>query len=389
LTQSQAIAFHGSPVTWFGGNAVSEIIAHGSFEGNCLVVTDSNVSKTQHFMEFSHNLPKVLQSKIRIEFAILEPREPSSQALHNHLASFSDLDIANYIGYGGGSIMDSAKVFRAVKDSGYSLKELLNDPSKIKKKSGLMLIPTTAGTGSEMSPVAVFEHENEKIGLSSYGLRADMVAIEPRLSSTCPRETIEGSGIDAFAHALESTISNKANFFSSILSPVSLQLVYNALRRILGALAPSNENLTNLCKGIMLSSVSYGYAGCCGIHALAYPLSGKFHIRHGQAVALLLSPVLHYYFTIQPSIASFVRPLFGGKAVVSSRTKQDSEYVIEQVDELLSLSRTLPKKLRDLGVGMSDLPFLAKQSQKATRLLGNSPVPIGESEALSIYVQCL
>jgi len=389
LTELKTIAFHGGPITWFGGDAVSEMLAHQCFAGTCMVVSDSNLVNTQHFREFSDKLSENLQRKSRIKLAILEPHEPSSHTLNNHLESFRGLDITHYIGYGGGSIMDSAKVFRAIGDSDHSFEELLGDPLQIKKRSQLILIPTTAGSGSEMSPIAVFEHNNEKVGLFSYKLRADVVAINPKVCATCPRETVESSGIDALAHALESTISNKANFFSNILSPVSLQLIYGSLRKILEVQTPGEEDLISLCKGIMLSSVSYGYAGCCGIHALAYPLSSRFHVRHGQAVALFLLPVLSYYFAKQPEIASRIRPLFHTMNFVGHCTKNDSQYVIEQISEMLSLCSTLPKKLNDIGGKMSDLPLLAKQSQKATILLENSPVPIGELQALDIYAQSL
>lgn len=388
--ESKAIAFHGGPITWFGDEAVSEMLVSQNFEGTrIMVVSDSNIAKTEHFMRFRNKLTRRVQSKTQLEFAILEPQEPSSQVLGAQLQSLRDLDVSNYVGYGGGSVMDSAKVFRAVKDSGHSLQELLSDPSQIKKKSQLILIPTTAGTGSEMSPIAVFEHCNEKVGFSSYELRADVVAIEPQLCATCPRDTVESSGIDAFSHALESTISSKANFVSTILSPASLRLVYAAFQKILQAQTPGGEGLISLCKGIMLSSVSYGYAGCCGIHGLAYPLSSNFHIRHGQAVALLLLPVLRYYFAKQPQLASAIRSAFDNQNLVSCHAKDDSEYVLGRISELLSLCSTLPTKLANLGVTTSDLPLLAKQSQKATILLGNSPVPIGESQALDIYTECL
>lgn len=390
MAASKTIAFHGGPITWFGDGAVSQMLTYQSFEGtHILVVSDSNLAKTKHFIRFSDELTSSVQSKIQIDFAILQPREPSSQVLSNRLESFRDLNISHYVGYGGGSVMDSAKVFRAVKDSGHPLEELVSDPSKTRKKSQLILIPTTAGTGSEMSPIAVFEHCGEKIGFFSYKLRADVVAIEPQLCVTCPRNTVESSGIDAFSHALESTISSKANFVSSILSPASLRLVSAALRRILGAQTTSDEDLSRLCEGIMLSSVSYGYAGCCGVHALAYPLSSRFHIRHGQAVALVLLPVLRYYLARQPGLASSIGPALFNQSSISYHAKDDSECVAGWVSELLSLCSTLPTRLTDLGATMSDLPLLAKQSQKATILLGNSPVPIGESQALDIYTQTL
>jgi len=387
LIESETIAFHGGPITWFGDDAVSKMLAQQCFTGTCMIISDRNLVNTQHFREFSDKLLKNLQHKSQMKLTVLEPREPSLHALNNQLESFRDLDITHYIGYGGGSVMDSAKVFRAIKDSNHSLELLLGDPLRIRKRNQLILIPTTAGTGSEMSPIAVFEHNNEKVGLLSYELRADVVAVRPKICATCPRETVESSGIDALAHALESTISNKANFFSRILSPPSLQLIYRALRKILEAQTPSEEDLMNLCKGIMLSSVSYGYAGCCGIHALAYPVCSRFHIRHGQAVALFLLPVLRYYFSKKPEIASHIRPLFHNMNSVGYYIHDQSEYVIEQVNEILSLCSTLPKKLNDIGVKISDLPLLARQSQKATILLKNSPVPIGESQAQDIYTQ--
>jgi alcohol dehydrogenase class IV len=349
-----------------------------------LVVTDGNLARTDHFQEFSHKLLGNSQVAMHVEFAVLDAQEPRSEMLNQQLESMHNLRIGTYIGYGGGSVMDSAKIFRAVKDSGHSLEELLEDSSKVLRKSQLILIPTTAGTGSEMSPVAVFSHRNEKVGLFSYKVRADVAAIDPRLPATCPRETLESSGIDAFIHALESTISKNTNFFSAILSPKSLQLVYNSLRKILEVPTPSRKDLLNLCKGIMLSSVSYGYAGCCGIHALAYPLGGKYPVRHGQANAILLLPVLDYYLGRESRLATAVRPfLTNGDS--SSLVEDDREYVVGRVNDLLALCVSLPRNLSDIGAKISHLPFLASQCQKATILLGNSPVPISESEALEIY----
>lgn len=384
MASSEVIGFHGGPFTWFGEGAVSEMLTCCRLGGTCLVVTDGNLARTDHFQEFSHKLLGSSQVAMHVEFAVLDAQEPRSEMLNQQLESMHNLRIGTYIGYGGGSVMDSAKIFRAVKDSGHSLEELLEDSSKVLRKSQLILIPTTAGTGSEMSPVAVFSHRNEKVGLFSYEVRADVAAIDPRLPATCPRETLESSGIDAFIHALESTISKNTNFFSAILSPKSLQLVYNSLRKILEVPTPSRKDLLNLCKGIVLSSVSYGYAGCCGIHALAYPLGGKYPVRHGQANAILLLPVLDYYLGRESRLATSVRPfLTNGDS--SSLVEDDREYVVGRVNDLLALCVSLPRNLSDIGAKISHLPFLASQCQKATILLGNSPVPISESEALEIY----
>lgn len=378
-----AIIFHGGPVTWFGEDAVSAMLSNQSFENNSvLVVTDSNLNRTKHFAQFASDLSNRVDRNTRIDFVVLEPKEPSSQALSQRLEMLPDYDTATYIGYGGGSVMDSAKVFRASKDSRHTIEQLVEAPALIRARSQLILIPTTAGTGSEMSPAAIFEYKNEKIALLSYQLRADTVAIQPQLCATCPRETVESSGIDAFAHALESTISNKANFCSSILSPASVKAVYRALRRILETQALPEQHLMKLCEGIMLTSVSYGYAGCCGIHALAYPLASRFHIRHGQAVALVLLPVLRYYLSMQPHLASSLARCF------NCGDYQD-KHILEIVGKLLSLCHTLPRRLSDIGVSKSDLPSLAAHCQRATRLLANSPVPIAERQALHIYSECL
>lgn len=280
--------------------------------------------------------------------------------------------------------MASSRVLRAVKDSHCSSDELYADSSQIHKRSQLVLIPTTAEMGSEMYPAMVSTRRNEKTAPVSYRLRADPVAVAPLLSAACPREIVKSSSIDAFVHVLESTISKHTDFFSSILSPRSLQLAYGELRNIVKVSRLRKEDLLQLCRGTILSTVPNGCAGCWGVHALAYPLSRKYRTRHRQASAILLLPVLESNFAGGPSLTSLVGPCLTDEDD-DSCVGASIHYVLERVSDPLSLSVCLPKELGDIGVERMQSPLLARDAQKATILLGNSPVPISQLAAPGIY----
>lgn len=384
MNESSVLSFHGGPYTFLGNasECLSRVLEYHLLDGyrnNAVIVTDENIKDIKHYKIFIEAMENIVHKITQVVLPIMEPRVETIEQAHLSIPKQVDL----FLGYGGGSVMDSAKVLAVMHSSDCSLYDLYSKKRTMLRHSRLVLVPTTAGTGSDLSPVAVFIKNQEKVAIWSFCLRSDISIIDPLLAQTCPKRTIESSGIDAFIHALESLISKNATFSSSIMSKVALGYIYNGLSSIFFKNSINSEYFRLICKGILLSTVSYGYGGCGGIHALAYPLSGRYKVRHGEANAIMLLPVLSYNMAMCPQIIFMIAQAFGNSIDTAPQTIQ-YEHIIAKVADLLDHT-SLPRTLRDIGVKKNDIPALAVQSQKAHLLLPNNPVTLSRHDADMIY----
>ncbi|HEX8532991.1 MAG TPA: iron-containing alcohol dehydrogenase, partial [Allosphingosinicella sp.] len=292
------------------------------------------------------------------------------------------------VGFGGGSPMDVAKLAAYLIGSGDDLEALWGVGKASGKGLPLALVPTTAGTGSEATPVSIITVGGaEKRGVSSAALIADWAILDPELTLGLPRPVTAATGIDAMVHAIEAYTSAR------LKNPMSDLLAREALR-LLGA------NLIRACQhpsgvdaraamllGAHLAGVAFANAPVAGVHALAYPLGGHFHVPHGLSNSLMLGHVLgHNMSAAMPLYAELGTVL--EPALAEEGMQARAQGFVERLGAL-SRAAGLPQRLRDVGVAAGDLDLLASEAMKQERLLINNPCRIAEADARRLYEAAL
>jgi alcohol dehydrogenase class IV len=246
------------------------------------------------------------------------------------------------------------------------------------------LVPTTAGTGSEATPVAVITcEEGEKRGVNSAALIADWAALDSSLTVGMPRGLTAATGIDAIVHAIEAFTSARAK------NPLSDLYAVEALRLLSANLLTACNEPGNLdarsamLLGAHLAGLAFANAPVAGVHALAYPLGGIHHLPHGLSNALMLRHVLqHNQEAARDHYAALAQVFEPGCAGQGSQAQ--CALLIERLDGLVADSGIAPR-LRDHGISEADIPLLAREAMKQQRLLVNNPCPIDEDDARRLY----
>lgn len=293
--------------------------------------------------------------------------------------------VEGVIGIGGGSSLDVAKLIALLALGEQSLDEVYGIGNAETTRLPLLLVPTTAGTGSEVTPIAIVTTGvNEKMGVVSPTLLPDIALLDPELTLGLPPQITAATGIDAMVHAIESyaSINPNNNPMSRILAEKALQLIRPS---ILTAVHMGDDlsARSNMLLGSMLAGQAFANSPVAAVHALAYPLGGHFHIPHGLSNALVLPHVLRFNMATSPQSYNELAPIIFPE--LSKLDDQDRGYAL--CDKLAELSKDcgLPHSLRDMQIPQEMLPTLAKDAIKQTRLLDNNPSPISELEVLSIY----
>lgn len=289
------------------------------------------------------------------------------------------------IGFGGGSSLDVAKLVAIIVNNDQCLQELYGVNNVKGKRLPLALIPTTAGTGSEVTPIAVVTTgTSEKKGVSSPVLLPDLALLDPDLTISLPPLITAATGIDAMVHAIEAYTSINANN-----NPLSKMLARDALALLAGAIRTAVMNGSDLharehmLLGSMLAGQAFANSPVAAVHALAYPLGGRYHLPHGITNALVLPHVLRFNAIVCGQAYSELAPI----AFPHLSTCPTLERPLAFIDELVLLAKdmAIPQRLRDVGVERSHLPSLTDDAMKQTRLLVNNPRPLTLSDTLHIY----
>ncbi|MGL4637849.1 MAG: iron-containing alcohol dehydrogenase [Beijerinckiaceae bacterium] len=289
------------------------------------------------------------------------------------------------IGLGGGSPMDVAKLAALLAGSGEVLSTIYGVGNAKGPRLPLMLVPTTAGTGSEVTPISIVTTgEAEKKGVVSPVLLPDIALLDPDLTLGLPPLTTAATGIDAMVHAIEAYASANANN-----NPLSRSLAREALRLLGANIHEAVFNGTNreargaMLLGSLLAGQAFANAPVAAVHALAYPLGGHYHIPHGLSNALVLPHVLRFNLSVAAATyAEIAADVFPTLAKV--RGLKRAEAFIEQLEQL-AITLKVPTRLRDMGIGENALAMLAADAMKQTRLLVNNPRALTEADALAIY----
>ena len=352
---------------------------------NILFITDKDLMSLKLTEPTLKELKK-FSSKVEI-FEDVEA-DPSLKTLLNSIEIGKKMKATGVIGFGGGSSMDVAKLTSLILGSDENIEEVWGVSNAKGPRLPLVLVPTTAGTGSEVTPISIITvGEEEKKGVSSPIILPDVAILDPDLTIGLPAHTTAATGIDAMVHAIEGYASaNKNN------NPISKMLSIEALKLLGGSIEKavfdgSNiEARGNMLIGAMLAGKSFANSPVAAVHALAYPIGGTFHVSHGLSNSLVLPYVLRFnsadnkatkdYAELAPFVFPDININQGSQAVCS-----------EFIDRMESLSKKLglPQKLREVNIPKEACIKMAKDAMKQTRLLVNNPREVTEKDALNIY----
>ena len=311
--------------------------------------------------------------------------DPPESVILAATAVATEMGAEGIIGLGGGSSLDVAKLVAVLALGRESLKDMYGIGNVKGPRLPLILVPTTAGTGSEVTPISIVTTgTNEKMGVVSPVILPDVALLDPELTLGLPPHITAATGIDAMVHAIEAYASRSANN-----NPVSQILAKEALtlmgRAILTAVHDGRNMAarSDMLLGSMLAGQAFANSPVAAVHALAYPLGGHFHIPHGLSNALVLPHVLRFNAKVAPQPYAEIAPFaFPELAAYEGQARAEAF-----CDRLADLSKAcgLPQQLREMGIDRSILPRLARDAMNQTRLLGNNPRPLTEADALAIY----
>lgn len=315
-----------------------------------------------------------------------EPTYAQAQALVDaYKASGADFIVA----VGGGSVMDTAKLSSILATEEYTIKDLLDNPSLGKKHVKTLMIPTTAGTGAEATPnaiVAVPEKEL-KVGIVNEEMIADYVILDAVMIKKLPRKIAAATGVDALCHAIECWTSNKANPFSDLFAMQALDLILNHIEPACDD--PEAMDAKNKMQiASFLAGVAITASGTTAVHALSYPLGGKYHIAHGVSNAILLVPVMKFNEPVcrEKFAQAYDRCVHGEHTCTT--VKEKSAYMIGWMEEIVK-HLDIPTSLKEFGVSGDDLEGLVAAGMEVTRLLVNNMREVTPEDARGIYQQIL
>lgn len=316
------------------------------------------------------------------------PPEPTDRDIDSLVASLKSAGpVDGVVGIGGGSVLDGAKLLAAMLIAETSTATLA-DGAPITSRLPLILVPTTAGTGSEATPNAIvaFPERNLKIGIVRPALMPDHVILDPTLTLTLPPAVTAATGIDALCHAVECYTASVANPLSDMVAAEATRLIFAHLWR-----AYSQPDDLAAREGMLMAAFLGGAAiaasGTNIVHALSYPLGGRFRVPHGIANAVLLVAGMRFNAdACAPKLANLAR-LAG---VVPAGTSDDAA-VTAFLDALAALVADLgiPAKLPDIGVPASALPDLVEAAFGVKRLLNQNPKPVTREDIRAIYEELI
>ncbi len=337
-----------------------------------LVVTDAAMAKQPAFQECVRDLTSAgIEAHVFSEIT----SDPPISDVTACAGAAGESGVDAVVGIGGGSSLDVAKCAAIVLRHDCDINDIFGVDNTPGRGLPTILLPTTAGTGSEVTPIAILsDHQmNLKRGIVSDDLLADIALVDPELCVSLPPRPTAYTGMDALTHAIEA-------YTNKFAVPLIDSLALEAVRLIFGNLRECVENggdiearyamsRASLLGGFCLYSVS-----TAAVHALAYPLGGEFNVPHGIANSLLL-----------PHVMRFNEPVAAGRHARMAETigAQDAIKAIEELSRAVGTSR----RMREFGVKKDDLKRMASSALQVQRLLSNNPREVTEEDALAIYTQ--
>tara|TARA_B100001248_G_scaffold168459_1_gene127562 strand:+ start:3966 stop:5090 length:1125 start_codon:yes stop_codon:yes gene_type:complete len=346
---------------------------------NPILITDQGIKKLGYIKIVENLLAKINTNLIVFDEVKADPPEKNI---------FDAVKIAKrnkcdaVIGLGGGSSMDVAKAVSYFSVNDEAIKDCYGVGNLKSKRMPLIQIPTTAGTGSEVTNIAIFTLEStQKMGIVDPVLYADYVILDATLTLKLPNTITAYSGIDAMVHAIEAyTTRLKKNPISDALAREALYLLGNNIKLV--NKEPNNiKARENMLLGSTLAGMAFTNAPCAGVHALAYPIGAIFKVPHGLSNSLVLPEVIKFNSVCAEALYIEIADL------CFPDLKNTDFSINDFINEIYKLIEELkiPKTLNEVGVSQSDIPKLAGDAVKQERLLVNNPVKIEYKDAVDIY----
>lgn len=340
---------------------------------NDLVLTNEYIF-TPYFGGLSLPVHTIFQEK----YGTGEPTDVMVDAI---AADATKTGCGRIIAIGGGTVIDIAKVL-AVSDGG-PVDTLYDNVENLEKRHELVIVPTTCGTGSEVTNISIINRTRigTKMGLASERMFADAAVLVPELLNSLPFGVFATSSIDALVHAVESSLSPKATPYTKLFGYKAIEMIICGYQKLV---KDSREMLSGLMEDFLIASnyagLAFGTAGCAAVHAMSYPLGGTYHVPHGESNYAMFTGVLKNYMEIRQDgeIAVMNEYLSG---LLGCGTSE----VYDKLEELLN--QVLPKKaLHEYGVTMQDLDtFTDAVMNTQGRLMANNFVPLDAKRVRKIY----
>ena len=391
----------------FGLGAVEELKSDlKGFPGNkVILITDEGIKKAG-ILDYITDIIKDFDISIFDQVS----SDPEIKDVEDALAYTKKNNGNIIIGLGGGSPIDVAKVVSIVAKYGGDIKDYIAPPNgKGKPIEGpglpMIAIPTTSGTGAEVSPAAVLTltEKELKVGISSQMQRPALAIVDPLLTISVPPHITASTGIDALCHAIEAYATKRfdqkekpktpetrpiyggTTIFTDLFAEKAIELVAGNLRKAFNN-GQNVEARTNLSLASLMAGISFTNAGLGVVHAMSFPLGGKFHIPHGIAIAATLPAVMEFNAASNFEIFSNIAILMGENIDGLS----DREAALRSAKAVKELCRDVGiPNISSFGIKREDLPLMASETMKIQRLLAGNPRIVSVEDALKIFQNAL
>ena len=313
--------------------------------------------------------------------------EPSVQDVEETLAAVQNAGADLIIGVGGGSVMDTAKLVSVLLGAPYTVRDLLKDPLQARRKYRTLMIPTTCGTGSEATcnSIVVIPEEQVKKGIVNPALIPDEVILDVNFIKDLPKSIIAATGVDALAHCVESFTSKKATILPDLYASSGAKLIFHNIEKAYASGFAQRDlpSLENMLLGAYYGGVAITSSGTTAVHALSYPLGGRYHIPHGVSNAILFSDVMRFNLDAcrdrLAALCDVVYPENTGKA-----EDEKAEFLIQEISRIVK-NTEIPVSLKEFGIKDSDLEDLVLAGSKQERLLVNNRKVLSLDDIRAIY----
>ena len=310
-------------------------------------------------------------------------REPTVGDFKRILKEAQEFHADSVIGIGGGSVMDVAKLVATFLHSEQTIEECYGIGFIKKRGVWFACVPTTAGTGSEVSPNAILldETDNGKKGIISNHLLCDVAYLDPNLTATVPPRITAETGMDALTHCIEVYTNKFAHPCVDMYALKGISLIAQNLERAVKD-GKNMEAREAMLLGSMYGGLGLGPVNTAAVHALAYPVGGMFHKSHGLSNSILLPTVMR--FNMQGNEKRYADVAI---ACGCQRGETDAETALRGVEFICQLSKAcgIPQTLEEIGIPKTAVPEMAKAAMLQQRLLKNNPRPVTEQDCVDIY----
>jgi alcohol dehydrogenase class IV len=349
--------------------------------GRVLVVTDPGVVAADLIAPIASSLKSG-----NIDYVIydgVEP-EPPSRVIDRGAEVFQSEGCDLVLGVGGGSSLDVAKGISILASNKGKILDYCGVDQVPQNGAPMILMPTTAGTGSEVTRVLVLtdEEQNTKnVVFTPYAL-ANAAIVDPLLTISMPPSVTADTGMDAMVHAIETFVSINATVFSDTLAEKAILLIGEYLP-VAWAKGSNTEARYHMSLAATLAGMAFGSGGLGAVHALAYPLGTEYHMTHGRTNAIMLPHVMRYNLPGSPEKYAWIAELMGQDTAGYS-PMDAAELAVVAIQELLNTVR-VSHQIRDYGIPEADLPQLVAGGLKQSRLFVPNPRDLTEEDVAAIY----